>query len=64
MLEVKVNKDETLDRALSRFKKKCDDEIIKEMKKRQCYEKPSERRRKQMARARRKSQKQSSKNRK
>lgn len=49
MLEVKVNKDETLEKALSRFKKKCaKEQLIKEIKRREHYEKPSERRRKRL----------------
>jgi len=55
MLEVKVKKDETIDKALNRFKKKCGKEqLIKELKKRECYEKPSERRRKRIVKAQRK----------
>ncbi len=55
MLEVKVKKNESLDKALSRFKKKCGKEqLIKEMKRRVCYEKPSERRRKRIITAQRK----------
>jgi len=49
MLEIKVGKDESIDRALRRFKKRCDkDNLVKEMKKRKYYIKPSERRRKQL----------------
>jgi len=56
MLEVKVKKDESIDKALRRFKKQCDkEELIKEMKKRERYEKPSERRRKRLVKAQRKS---------
>ena len=55
MLEVKVKKDESIEKALRRFKKQCDkEELIKEMKKRERYEKPSERRRKKYAKAQRK----------
>ena len=55
MLEVKVKKDESIDKALRRFKKQCDkEELIKEMKKRERYEKPSERRRKRLIKAQRK----------
>jgi len=55
MLEVKVNDGEPVERALSRFKKKCEKEqLIKEIKKRERYEKPSERRRQQLLRSRRK----------
>jgi len=56
MLEVRVKKDESIDKALRRFKKQCDkEELIKEMKKRERYEKPSERRRKRLIKAQRKS---------
>lgn len=56
MLEVRVKKDESIDKALRRFKKQCDkEELIKEMKKRERYEKPSERRRKRLIKSQRKS---------
>ena len=46
MIQVKVGPDETLDRALARFKKICGKEgIVTEIKKRSFYEKPSEKRR-------------------
>ena len=52
MLEVKVKKDETLDKALNRFKKQCaKEQVIKEIKRREYYEKPSERRRKRLVKA-------------
>jgi small subunit ribosomal protein S21 len=55
MLEVKVKKDESIDKALRRFKKQCDkEELIKEMKKRERYEKPSEKRRKRLIKSQRK----------
>ena len=55
MLEVKVNSGETVERALSRFKKKCEKEqLIKEIKKRERYEKPSERRRQRLLKSQRK----------
>ena len=55
MLEVRVKKDESIDKALRRFKKQCDkEELIKEMKKRERYEKPSDRRRKRLVKAQRK----------
>ena len=55
MLEVKVKKDESIDKALRRFKKQCDkEELTKEMKKRESYEKPSERRRKKHLKSQRK----------
>ena len=47
MLETRVNKDESIDRAIRRFKKQCDKEdLIREIKRRRSYVKPSERRRK------------------
>lgn len=47
MLEIKVRKDEPIDKALRRFKKQCDkEELTKEIRKRERYEKPSDRRRK------------------
>ena len=55
MLEVKVKKDESIDKALRRFKKQCDkEELSKEMKKRESYEKPSEIRRKKYIKSQRK----------
>jgi small subunit ribosomal protein S21 len=55
MLEIRVKKDESIDKALRRFKKQCDkEELIKEMKKRERYEKPSERRRKRLIKSQRK----------
>ena len=55
MLEVKVKKDESIDKALRRFKKQCDkEELSKEMKKRESYEKPSEIRRKKSIKSQRK----------
>ncbi len=55
MLEVKVNSGETVERALSRFKKKCEKEqLIKEIKRRERYEKPSERRRQRLLKSQRK----------
>jgi small subunit ribosomal protein S21 len=55
MLEIKVEKDESIDKALRRFKKQCDkEELIKEMKRRERYEKPSERRRRRLIKAQRK----------
>lgn len=51
MLEVRVRKDESIDKALRRFKKQCDKEdLIKEIKKRERYEKPSARRRRRQGR--------------
>lgn len=46
MLEIRVKKDESIDKALRRFKKRCNTEgLIKEIKKRKHYIKPSEKRR-------------------
>ncbi|OGX30561.1 MAG: 30S ribosomal protein S21 [Omnitrophica WOR_2 bacterium RIFCSPLOWO2_12_FULL_46_30] len=46
MSEVMVRKDESFESALRRFKKKIDkDGILKEVRDRKHYEKPSERRR-------------------
>ena len=45
MTEVYVRENESFDKALKRFKKKCQrDGIMRELKKRQHYEKPSEKR--------------------
>ncbi len=42
MLEVRVKKDESIDRALRRFKKQCEKAgILSEVRKREHYEKPS-----------------------
>jgi len=55
MLEIKIEKDESIDKALRRFKKQCDkEELLKEMKRRERYEKPSDRRRKRLIKAQRK----------
>jgi small subunit ribosomal protein S21 len=51
---VRVKKDESIAKALRRFKRQCDREgLIKEMKKRRCYIKPSERRRRRLLKAQR-----------
>ena len=48
MSEVEVRKDESFEAALRRFKKKIEQEgILKEVRDRKHYEKPSERKRKQ-----------------
>jgi len=54
--EVKVKKNESLDSALKRFKKSCAKSgVLKEARKREHYEKPSDRRKaKEAARKRRK----------
>lgn len=45
MLEVKVAKGESIESALRRFKRECErDGILTEIKKREHYEKPSEKR--------------------
>lgn len=51
--EVKVKKGESVDRALRRLKKKLDKEgIMREMRQKKTYEKPSEKKRRKQARAR------------
>lgn len=46
MLEVRIRADESIDKALRRFKKQCNREgLSKEIKKRKHYIKPSEKRR-------------------
>lgn len=53
MTEVKVGKDETLDKALKRFKKQCARTgILVELRRREHYEKPSVRRKKKSEAAR------------
>ena len=55
MLEVRVQKDESIEKALRRFKKRCEKEnLIKEMRKRRSYMKPSEKRRRRQIRPQRK----------
>jgi small subunit ribosomal protein S21 len=57
MPRIEVRKDEPIDKALRKFKTKVRREgIIEELKKREYYEKPSERRRKNLARAVRREQ--------
>jgi len=47
MSEIEIRKDESFEAALRRFKKKIDKEgILKEIRDRKHYEKPSERKRK------------------
>jgi small subunit ribosomal protein S21 len=49
--EVNVRKDEPIEKAIRRFKKLCNREgLIKEIKKRKNYIKPSEKRRRHMSR--------------
>ncbi len=53
MIEVKVGKNETLDSALRRFKRNCQRAgILREVRKREHYEKPSVRRKKKSEAAR------------
>ncbi|HHX87122.1 MAG TPA: 30S ribosomal protein S21 [Firmicutes bacterium] len=55
MAEVKVGKNETLDKALKRFKKQCARTgILSEARRRAHYEKPSVRRKKKAKAARKK----------
>lgn len=57
MTRIEINKDEPLDKALRKFKMRVRREgIIDEIKKREFYEKPSDRKRKELARAVRKEQ--------
>lgn len=53
MSEVEIRKDESFEAALRRFKKKIEQEgILRELRDRKHYEKPSERKRKKMRRIR------------
>lgn len=53
MAEVRVGKNESLDRALRRFKNSCKKQgILSEVRKREAYEKPSVRRKKKSDAAR------------
>ena len=53
MEEIKIGKNETLDKALKRFKKQCSREgVISEARRREHYEKPSVRRKKKADAAR------------
>ncbi|HHX77596.1 MAG TPA: 30S ribosomal protein S21 [Firmicutes bacterium] len=55
MAEVRVGKNETLDSALKRFKKQCARTgVLREVRKREHYEKPSVRRKKKSEAARKK----------
>jgi len=52
MTKIEVNKDESIDKALRKFKSKLRREgLLDEMKKREFYEKPSQRRRKDLEKA-------------
>ncbi len=56
--EIRVGKDESIDSALKRFKRKCQNAgIVKEVRKREHYEKPSVRRKMKALEARKKSKK-------
>ena len=50
MSEIVINEDENFDRALRRFKKKCEKAgIMSDLRKHRHYEKPSERRKRKTA---------------
>ena len=52
LVRVEVRKEEPIDKALRKFKSKIKREgIIEEMKRREFYEKPSQRKRRQLAQA-------------
>lgn len=58
MSTVKVGDNESLDSALRRFKRKCArDGIISDLRKKECYEKPSIKRKKKAEAARKRSYK-------
>ncbi len=53
MAEVRVKENESLDSALRRFKKQCArSAVLAELRKRECYEKPSVKRKKKSEAAR------------
>jgi len=55
MSEVYIAQDESFDRALKRFKKKCEKAgILSDLRKHRHYEKPSERKKRKVNAARRK----------
>lgn len=55
MTEIKVGENESLDNALKRFKRQCASSgVLKEVRKREHYEKPSVKRKKKSEEARRK----------
>jgi small subunit ribosomal protein S21 len=55
MAEVFIHDDESFERALKRFKKKCEKAgILSDLRKHRHYEKPSERRKRKMSAAMRK----------
>ena len=52
MAKIEVRKEESIDKALKKFKSKIRKEgILEEMKRREFYEKPSQRRRREKAQA-------------
>jgi small subunit ribosomal protein S21 len=52
---IRIKRDEPLEKALRRFKRKLDQEgLFKELKKREYYEKPSQQRRRRLLRAKQK----------
>ena len=54
---VKIREGESFEQALRRFKKQCEKAgIIAELRKREHYEKPSEKKKKKMAQARKRAQ--------
>lgn len=55
MLQIVIHDDESFERALKRFKKKCEKAgILSDLRKHRHYEKPSERRKRKEAEAMRK----------
>lgn len=55
MAEVVISENESFERALRRFKKKCEKAgILSDLRKHRHYEKPSERRKRKLSAARRK----------
>lgn len=64
MATIKVGDNESVESALRRFKKKCQKEgIISEMKKRQHYEKPSEKKKQALIEAKKRNAKRNAKRR-
>ena len=58
MSEIKVRENESLEQALSRFKRKCANAgVLAEVRKREHYEKPSVKRKKKSEAARKKAKK-------
>ena len=56
MSEVRVRENESLESALKRFKRKCQkDNIMGDLRRKECYEKPSVRRKKKAEAARKRS---------